>query len=620
MTNAGERQLGHYMIIRQLGAGGMGEVYLADDKRLARKVAVKVLPADLTRDDEAKRRLLREARSVAALDHPNVCTVYEVDEQDGRLYIVMQYVEGETLADRLSRERMPLNACIDVAMEIASALQEAHSHGVVHRDIKPANVMINVRGQVKVLDFGLAKSAATIEQSATDLLVSKAGTISGTAPYMSPEQIRGSTVDGRSDIFSLGIVLYEIAAGARPFDRPSAVGTITAILFDPPPPLTREEFKPLQAVIETCLAKNPNDRYQTAADLRGELQALREGRATTAEARTGVREARLAPKHAVDPEAEQLVIKGRVQWNKRHPEAVKQGIDLFQQAIERDPAYPDAYAGLADCYLMLAFLQVVPPTDVLSRIKAAATRAIQLEPGLAQPHATLGYAAGLFEWNWPEAARELKEAIRLDSNYPWAPHWYGLLLTGRGEFEEAIAHMQRAKELDSLSPIISVARGIPPHYGRRYKEALTLYHAVIETEAAFAPAHYYIGLTYEQLGEYDQALHHFERSMAISGRISFFFASLVHCTAVSGKHDEARRLQEELHGQRAHRYVSPLNFALVHFGLGEHDEGLRDLELAFTERSAQLYLLAVEPRFDAVRGDPRFRALAEHPGLPAAVS
>ena len=180
--------------------------------------------------------------------------------------------------------------------------------------------------------------------------------------------------------------------------------------------------------------------------------------------------------------------------------------------------------------------------------------------------------------------------------------------------------MQRAKELDSLSPIISVARGIPPHYGRRYKEALTLYHAVIETEAAFAPAHYYIGLTYEQLGEYDQALHHFERSMAISGRISFFFASLVHCTAVSGKHDEARRLQEELHGQRAHRYVSPLNFALVHFGLGEHDEGLRDLELAFTERSAQLYLLAVEPRFDAVRGDPRFRALAEQHGLPATVS
>src|SRR2546430_1308357 len=412
MTNAGERQLGHYTIIRQLGAGGMGEVYLADDKRLARKVAVKVLPADLTRNDEAKRRLLREARSVAALDHPNVCTVHEVDEQDGRLYIVMQYVEGETLADRLSRERMPLNTCIDVAMEIASALQEAHSHGVVHRDIKPANVMINVQGQVKVLDFGLAKSAATIEQSATDLLVSKAGTISGTAPYMSPEQIRGSTVDGRSDIFSLGIVLYEIAAGARPFDRPSAVGTITAILFDPPPPLTREEFKPLQPVIDTCLAKNPNDRYQTAADLRGDLQALREGRATTAEARTGVREARLAPKHDVDPEAEQLVLKGRVQWNKRHPEAGKQGIDLIQ----------------------------------------------------------------------------------------------------------------RAKELDSLSPIISVARGIPPHYGRRYKEALTLYHAVIETEAAFAPAHYYIGLTYEQLGEYDQALHHFERSMAISGRISFFFA------------------------------------------------------------------------------------------------
>src|SRR5438132_4857906 len=617
MTNAGERQLGHYMIIRQLGAGGMGEVYLADDKRLARKVAVKVLPADLTRDDEAKRRLLREARSVAALDHPNVCTVYEVDEQDERLYIVMQYIEGETLADRISRERMSLLECVDIAMEIASALGEAHSHGVIHRDIKPANVMINLRGQVKVLDFGLAKSAATVQQSATDLLVSRTGTISGTAPYMSPEQIRGEPLDGRSDIFSLGVVLYEIAAGSRPFDRPSAVGTITSILFDPPPPLAREEFKPLEPVIKTCLAKNPSDRYQTAADLRGELEALRAGRATSREAKTSVREQRIAPKHAVDPEAAQLVLKGRVQWNKRHPEAVKQGIELFQQAIERDPAYSQAYAGLADCYLMLAFLQVVPPTDVLSRIKAAATRAIEIEPALAQPHATLGYAAGLFEWNWPEAARELQTAMRLDSNYPWAPHWYGLLLTGRGQFEESFAQMARAKELDSLSPIISVARGIPLHYGRRYKEALALYHAIIETEAAFAPAHYYIGLTYEQLGEYEQALHHFERSMAISGRISFFFASLVHCTAVSGKHDEARRLQEELHAQKAHRYVSPLNFALVHFGLGENEEGLRELELAFSERSAQLYLLAVEPRFDAVRSDPRFRALAQRHGLAA---
>ncbi|HEV8657607.1 MAG TPA: protein kinase [Thermoanaerobaculia bacterium] len=599
-------QLGHYQLLRQLGAGGMGEVYLADDTRLGRKVAIKLLPADLARDEEAKRRLLREARSVAALDHPNVCAVHEVDEEDGRMYIVMQYVEGETLADKLSRSSLKLSEAIEIAMPIASALQEAHTRGVVHRDIKPANVMINTRGQVKVLDFGLAKAFARAEQSATDMMVSKTGTISGTAPYMSPEQIRGEPVDGRTDIFSLGIVLYEIAAGKRPFDRPSAVATITSILFDPPPPLERSEFAPLEPVIRRCLAKNPSDRYQNAKELLDDLLAVREGEAIRSNVMT--RHAAVQQR-SIDPEVEQLILKGRAQWNKRHPEAVKQGIALFQEAIERDPSQARAYAGLADCYNMLAFLQVVPPLDVLARTKAAAFRAIELDPSLPEPHASLGYAAGLFEWDWPAAEREMGEAMRLDPNYAWAPHWFGLLLTGRGRIDEAIAHMRRARELDPLSPIISVALGIPYHYGRRYSEALTHYHRVIETDANFAPAHYYIGLTYEQLGEYEQAEHHFERSNEISGRTSFFLASLAHCHGVHGNRDSARREFDELRLQMAHRYVSPLNFALIRFGLGDVDQGIRELELAFEERSAGLYLLDVEPRFDIVRDDPRFHAL-----------
>jgi serine/threonine-protein kinase len=607
-------QLGHYRLLRQLGAGGMGEVYLADDLRLGRKVAVKLLPAELTRDEEAKRRLLREARSVAALDHPNVCTVHEVNEEDGRMYVVMQYVEGETLADKLSHKPLGLTECIDVATQIAAALEEAHSHGVVHRDIKPANVMINTRGQVKVLDFGLAKAFASVEQSVTDMLVTKTGTIAGTAPYMSPEQIRGEPVDGRTDIFSFGVMLYEAAAGRRPFDRPSAVAMITSILFDPPPPLPRKEFAPLEPVIQRCLSKSPADRYQTAKDLLDDLQAAREGKINEATVRRPA-----ARQRSIDPESEQLILKGRLQWNKRHPEAVKQGIALFQEAIERDPTAARAYAGLADCYLMLAFLQTVPPLDVLSRVKAAAERAIELEPSLAEPHASLGYAAGLFEWDWAVAEREMQEAMQLDPKYPWAPHWFGLLLSGRGRFEEGIAHMRRARELDPLSPIISIAVGIPYHYSRNYNEALTHYHRVIETDPVFAPAHYYIGLTYEQLGNYERAVYHFERCSEISGRGSFFLASLVHCHAVSGNREQARQGLAELHAQTAQRYVSPHNFAIVHLGLGELDEGMRYLEQSFAEHSGQLFLLAVEPRLDVVREDPRFRALAKKNGLPASV-
>ena len=278
MAHEREQQLGHYKIVRKLGAGGMGEVYLADDTRLQRKVALKLLPAEMTRDETAKRRLMREARSAAALDHPNVCAVYDVGEHDGRLFVVMQYVDGETLGDRLARTTLGLKDAVDVASQIAAALQEAHARGLVHRDIKPANVMINTRGQVKVLDFGLAKAAAAPEEhSTTDMLVSKAGTIAGTAPYMSPEQIRGEEVDGRSDIFSLGVVLYEIAAGVRPFDRPSTVATITSILFDPPPPLLAAEYFPLETVIGRCLAKRADERYQNASQLIEDLKSVGAG-------------------------------------------------------------------------------------------------------------------------------------------------------------------------------------------------------------------------------------------------------------------------------------------------------------------------------------------------------
>jgi len=213
--------LGHYEIRAKLGAGGMGEVYLAEDTRLNRKVAVKFLPPDSTADLRGKRRLLREAQAAAALDHPNICAIHEVGEVDGRAFIVMQYVEGETLAARIHRKPLELKEALGFAVPMADALAEAHSRGIIHRDIKPQNVMITARGQVKILDFGLAKVVADRGvldgEAETQSLLTEAGVIVGTVPYMSPEQVKGEALDARSDIFSFGTVLYEMISGRRPF-------------------------------------------------------------------------------------------------------------------------------------------------------------------------------------------------------------------------------------------------------------------------------------------------------------------------------------------------------------------------------------------------------------------
>src|SRR6185436_15446659 len=262
--------IGHYRIVSLIGEGGMGEVYLADDSRLGRRVAIKMLSETVSRDPDAKRRMLREARAVAALDHPNVCTIHEVGEHEGRPFIVMQYIEGETLFERMQRTRLSLPESLEIALQVAAALDEAHSHGVVHRDIKTLNIMLTPRGQVKVLDFGLARLEAGSESS-TDVLVTKPGTVTGTAPYMSPEQLRGVPIDGRSDIFSFGVVLYEMAMGKRPFDRENAISTITAILFEEPPPVD-EDFALLAPILRRALAKEPSKRYATAALLLEDLK------------------------------------------------------------------------------------------------------------------------------------------------------------------------------------------------------------------------------------------------------------------------------------------------------------------------------------------------------------
>ncbi|MBZ5535575.1 MAG: protein kinase [Acidobacteriia bacterium] len=278
--------IGPYRITAALGAGGMGEVYLAQDTRLNRPVAIKFLPPESVADDIAKKRLMREAQAAAKLDHPNICTVHDVGEEGGSTFIVMQYVEGETLADRLRRQPLELEESIDFALQVADALVEAHLHGIIHRDIKPQNIMITPKNQIKVLDFGLAKEVVgntpTKDGSATASFATEPGLLMGTAPYMSPEQVQGKPVDARSDIFSFGGVLYEMLAGRRAFGGESGIAIVTAILRDEPTPLDGVPPE-LAGVVSRCLQKDPAMRYTQVSDVKSALERLRNATATSRE-------------------------------------------------------------------------------------------------------------------------------------------------------------------------------------------------------------------------------------------------------------------------------------------------------------------------------------------------
>src|SRR6266542_560165 len=285
-----EQVISHYQIIKKLGAGGMGEVYLAEDMTLNRRIALKLLPAEFTGDKEHLRRFKREAKASSALNHPNILTIHEVGEEGGRHFIATEHIEGETLRQHIRQiGKMKASAVLDVGAQIASALAASHEAGIVHRDIKPDNIMIRHDGFVKVLDFGLAKLTGPLfdprsagfqdRETVKDLTRTEPGVIMGTASYMSPEQAQGLPVDTRSDIWSLGVVIFEMASGRAPFEGATLSQVIAAILEKEPPPLSH--FLPgvpaeLQRIVSKALRKDREERYQTIHDMRVDLRSLKQ--------------------------------------------------------------------------------------------------------------------------------------------------------------------------------------------------------------------------------------------------------------------------------------------------------------------------------------------------------
>jgi serine/threonine protein kinase len=272
------KTLNHFTILDRLGKGGMAEVYLAEDNNLKRRVALKVLPEEMARDPVRLKRFQREAETIAALNHPNIVTIFSIEEAEEIRFLTMEFVEGETLGQFIPPDGMDANTFLRLAMPVVEALSAAHGKGIVHRDLKPGNIMVNREGRIKVLDFGLAKllhddsdpNASHLETN----IETEAGVVLGTFPYMSPEQIQGKKLDHRTDIFSLGTIFYEMLTGRRPFRGETSADLISSILRDNPQPISelkKEIPEQLDQIIQRCLMKDPNDRFQTARDLYNEL-------------------------------------------------------------------------------------------------------------------------------------------------------------------------------------------------------------------------------------------------------------------------------------------------------------------------------------------------------------
>jgi len=344
-------RLGPYEIVAAIGAGGMGEVYRAIDTRLNRTVAIKVLPEHLAVDADVRARFLREAQAISSLNHPRICALYDVGHQDASAslaepvdFLVLEYVEGETLAARIARGPLPLPQALTIAIEICDALERAHRQGLTHRDVKPANVMIT-RAGVKILDFGLAKQRSPFVGDERTVAVTAAGAIVGTLHYMAPEQIEGREADARSDVWACGCVLYEMIAGAKPFDGASGASVIGAILERAPAAFLPEHAVAprLSEIIRICLEKNPDERWQSARDLRRELTWLRD--ASPAEGAAAAtpdgltRRAAFALGGAAAAVAAMALIAIPVQWaSRRTPAAAPAGPPVI---VLMDSTYPE---------------------------------------------------------------------------------------------------------------------------------------------------------------------------------------------------------------------------------------------------------------------------------------
>jgi len=625
------KKIGRYEISRRLGRGATGVVYLAHDPELGREIAIKLLSPSLSADQSAVRRFSEEARAASALDNPHIVTIYEIGRtSDERLFITMAYTPGETLRERMSRGRLEISDVFQIGSEIADGLGAAHSHGIVHRDIKPENILLTPRGAC-IVDFGIAKIGAQT--------LTKTGAALGTAAYMSPEQTRGSGIDHRSDIWSLGVVLYEMLSGVRPFGAENGEAIVYQIRNDPPeslalrcPSLSSDAAR----IIERCLEKDPAMRPQSAADLAAELHApglrrtrINLRRPVTALAAFGLvalvavaalNWKRIVPSERTPPAkrptqdmvAYDLYVRGTYNWNERTRDRLESAVSLFHQALARDSNFALPYAALANTYINMSNYGYMQSDSALSKATVAATRAIELDSSLAEAHASLGFlfaSSGSFE----KSDFSFRRALRLNPSAPLSHHFYSLLLMIEGRPDEAARENQRSLELDPLFPIANTNHGIIMVQREKFDSARIELSRSLEHSPRNPLAHYFLGAMEAAQGKYAEAMPHlqdaYRETPNYPGVSSAFAYTLrrLHRTA------EADSVVRRLYQQNA-TARSQINVAYHHAISGSMDSAFTILSRVKLDLPTLIGLRA-DPLLSHLRADPRYPQLLARIGL-----
>ena len=759
-------RLGHYEIVELLGAGGMGEVYRARDTNLKREVAIKVLPAAVAADQERLGRLEREAHLLASLNHVNIASIYSLERDADTRFLVLELVEGETLAERLQRGPLPVTEALEAGGQIAEALEAAHEKGIIHRDLKPANVMLKLDGQVKVLDFGIAKLrqpggiGEPPDSSDVSTQLTLPGTLVGTVPYMSPERIRGQAVDRRSDIWSLGCLLYEALAGRGAYQRDTAPDTMSAILQDEPewadlPPETPQAIRTLlrraldkdvdrrlrdagdaRLEIEDALAElvvparsapgaerakqpespgidgfssvavlpfvnmsaNPEDLYfsngitEEIINALAQLENLRvaarascfafkgpspdiaevgsklnvetvlEGSVRRAGTRLritaqlvnvadgfhlwserfdremhdvfaiqdeiaaaitdtfkvsllGDTAASTQLRHSEDIRVYQLYLKGRYFLAQR-VEGLAEAIGFYRHAVERDPQYALAHAGLAEAFTFMGIYNFLPPKEAFPEARKAASSALALDAQLAEAQLALAEINLFHDWDWAAAQRGFEKAVALRPQDPVMRLSLGYYHAVLGDPERALTLSAKAAEEDPLSLWVQVAYAMVLYLARLFEDAIAVCEKTIELDRHNSEAYRWGGRAHGLLGRWERAVEWLRQAVTLSGRNAWAICDLASTLAMSGQEDEARVLLAELEDRSAREWIPPMAISLIYANLGEIDRALDWLERSYDARGVWLVALRTDPCFDPMRSNPRFDELLDRLDFP----